>query len=85
MASPCAQISRLTRLRDLRLRVREIDADGVVSLQTLSDLRSLDLEVRLFPLLGLLCVGRSVVLMHAALVPQPISGPSSSSCATWRG
>lgn len=39
------QISTLTRLQDLRLKVREIDADGVAALQTLRDLRSLDLEV----------------------------------------
>lgn len=39
------QISTLTRLQDLRLKVREIDAEGVAALQTLKDLRSLDLEV----------------------------------------
>lgn len=40
------QISTLTRLQDLRLKVREIDAEGVTALQTLKDLRSLDLEAR---------------------------------------
>ncbi|EIE22289.1 RNI-like protein [Coccomyxa subellipsoidea C-169] len=42
-------ISTLTRLQDLRLKVREIDADGVAALQTLRDLRSLDLEVWVSP------------------------------------
>ena len=47
MGLPCVrQISTLTGLRDLRLKVREIDAEGVLALQTLTDLRSLDLEVR---------------------------------------
>ncbi|CAL8468747.1 g8287 [Coccomyxa elongata] len=43
------QISTLTRLQDLRLKVREIDAEGVAALQTLKDLRSLDLEVWVSP------------------------------------
>ncbi len=46
------QISTLTRLQDLRLKVREIDAEGITALQTLKDLRSLDLEVRSILSLG---------------------------------
>ena len=40
-----AQIAALTGLRDLRLKVREIDAEGVQALRTLTALRALDLEV----------------------------------------
>ncbi len=42
----CAQISALTALQDLRLKVREIDAEGVRALRTLTALRALDLEAR---------------------------------------
>lgn len=45
------QISALTKLQDLRLKVREIDVEGVYALSTLTNLRSLDLEVMIFPLL----------------------------------
>jgi hypothetical protein len=45
------QLSTLTKLRDLRLKVREIDVDGIDALRALTDLRSFDLEVRLAPCL----------------------------------
>lgn len=56
------QISTLTRLQDLRLKVREIDAEGVAALQTLKDLRSLDLEVCL-PSCGCLPRRRSLFVL----------------------
>lgn len=40
------QLSTLTRLQDLRLKVREIDVEGIDALRSLTDLRSIDLEVR---------------------------------------
>lgn len=39
------QLSTLTRLQDLRLKVREIDVEGIDALRSLTDLRSIDLEV----------------------------------------
>ena len=39
------QVSTLTRLRDFRLKVREIEVDGIHALRALTDLRSFDLEV----------------------------------------
>ena len=44
------QLSTLTKLRDLRLKVREIDVDGIDALRALTDLRSFDLEVRAGPM-----------------------------------
>ena len=42
------QVSTLTRLQDFRLKVREIEVDGIHALRSLRDLRSFDLEVRPF-------------------------------------
>ena len=42
------QVSTLTRLRDFRLKVREIEVDGILALRSLTDLRSFDLEVQPF-------------------------------------
>ena len=39
------QLSTLRRLRDLRLKVREIDVEGIDAMRSLTDLRSIDLEV----------------------------------------
>lgn len=39
------QLSTLRRLRDLRLKVREIDVEGINAMRSLTDLRSIDLEV----------------------------------------
>ena len=39
------QVSTLTRLQDFRLKVREIEVDGIHALRSLTDLRSFDLEV----------------------------------------
>lgn len=44
------QLSTLTKLRDLRLKVREIDVDGIDALRALTDLRSFDLEVQAGPM-----------------------------------
>ena len=41
-------MSTLTRLRDFRLKVREIEVDGIHALRALTDLRSFDLEVQPF-------------------------------------
>ena len=39
------QVSTLTRLQDFRLKVREIEVEGINALRSLTDLRSFDLEV----------------------------------------
>ncbi len=39
------QLSTLRRLQDLRLKVREIDVEGIDAMRSLTDLRSIDLEV----------------------------------------
>ncbi|CAL5221478.1 g3677 [Coccomyxa viridis] len=42
-------LSTLRRLQDLRLKVREIDVEGIDAMRSLTDLRSIDLEVWVSP------------------------------------